>query len=569
MSVVLTFSLCLVHAFFSDNRALDLAAIGLSLFLLIKARQGLRSNKPNVGLVTLALASFLLVLVLDLVFFVSSVFTGKGITQQTLDHLSFDSFQAGFNGWFDYFIGLALIPLLYLVAWVWPTVSRDKLTTSKSKMLFFSAIAILIHPATYDLLKQKWRSIAYQGIDASLMSYYQEAQVTDKELSEARKSLANEHAKNVVVIYLESFERGALDQNLYPDLAPNLFRFEQQERTFGQFRQVLGTSHTIAGLVSSQCGVPYAAMGGNGNTRNTGGGNFYMPHTQCLADITAKLGYHNAYYQGGHLSFTRKGAFFSAHGYHEVKGFNEPWTDIPLKNRRGWGFHDDILFGFANQRIDELMRENTKRPFMFTLLTLDTHDAGSGKRSMSESCYKKGFSGYTKNREHQMQDQLLCSDALVGQFVDGLKQKYADDITIYLVSDHLPHGISELPSLKKLEDRELIFIEINGENEINTSRVLSHFDVGATILEQLSHGHFKRLGFGVSARSSTSTLIEKFGLNELNKKIRQSLTALAKLYWRYPSLDENPISINLSNKELSIGASHFLLRLTSMKIISL
>lgn len=573
INLLVAIVLAAVHWGFSDVDSGSLVLIVVSALMLFLASARLQRKAPSV-MVAISLAVFFLLLIfLNLAYLASSAFTGNGITQQTFDHLSANSFKAGFDGWFWYQIGLAIIPIVFVFVWFFHRRKRasfnggsnnrleNPITVKQSVLTGLCLVlSLVLHPATADIGKHYWYQAYYQGVDASLAKEYKRGHVSERQVSDALAKLKQKPPKNVVLIYLESYERAALDNTAYPNMANNLRKLESQGTKYGRFLQTHGTSHTIAGIVSSQCGVPFAATGGGGNTKNNGGGSYFMPHVQCLADVTKRLGYRNVYYQGGHLDFTRKRAFFSAHGYHQVAGYDEPWSDIAPENKRGWGFHDDVLYRLASEKIDELAALSNEQPFLFTMLTLDTHDASSGDKRMSKSCYDKGVSVYYDLREHAIQDQLYCSDALVGEFVKSLKQKHGDTLDIYIASDHLPHSISVIPSLRGEPNRELIFLKVAGNGDqpqVQQGRQLSHLDIAATILDEITEGQINRLGMGVSLWSDRSTLIEKYGIEVLDEKIKQSLPSLANMYWKYPNLENVNLAVDIAKKEVHVGEHSF------------
>ncbi len=560
-SFIAAFALAIIHYSFSYQRTLDLFLILLSAWLIFAARVYSRTRvKQNTSswLLTASIAVlFASFWLLNAAYFAASVFTGQGITQHALDHFNPNSLQAGLQGWVTYYWGLILLPILFIAAWLLlPILTRANSPKKRATIFFVTVFAMILHPATYDLAKATWYAKLNQGVDPILMEQLRSGAISDSQIAKTNAKLKGKKRKNALVIYLEGYERAALNPDRYPLLAPNLRRLEQQSGRYGSFIQANGANHTIAGLVSSQCGIPYATTGGSGNLASHGGGDYYMPHVQCLADVTKKLGYRNIYYQGGLLDFTRKGAFFSSHGYDEVNGINEPWTDIPEENRLAWGFHDDLLFSLAQEKIDQLMQDDSDQPFMLTMLTLDTHDHYSTNR-MSQSCYERGIANYPGERhEHKIQDQLYCSDILVSEFVNKVLEKYPDEINIYLVSDHLPHAISTMLGAYSFETRELIFIALNGvQNE--GERILTHLDIGATILHDLTEGQLSGLGMGVALQSEPLTLIEQLGTETLNTKIDQNHSALADVYWRYPSLHKQTINVDVANREVKIGEASF------------
>ncbi len=550
-----------IHYSVNNNPHWQFVLIGLSASLIISAT--IKATKLVNRSVFISVALFLLLLLFYLfnsIYLVASVFTANGFTEQAMAHLNMQSFESGGNKELvPYHYAVASIALVIIVTlYLAKRLAANTLASPKAtNLIVLAIIALLIHPGSTDLAIHWWYSVKKSDIDQSLETTLESSYINKRLIDNAIDQRRDSVKKNIVLIYLESFERAYLDQQLFPNLSSRLATLESQESTYGSFRPTFFASHTIAGLVSSLCSVPYASTGGtSGNSMNSGSGNYYMPHVQCLGDITKELGYYNVYYQGGGLGFTRKGAFFNAHGFDEVKGGNELWKDMPKRHRSNWGLHDDKLFDFAQQRIAQLAKNSAKQPFLFTLLTLDTHDPfGSNRTSLS--CNQNGKHIYPGPKGHVIKNQIYCSDSLIGEFVQSLRDRYSDTLDIYLVADHLAHAHSQGKTLKSVKQRELIFISLNGEEPYKGKRKFTHLDIAPTILDRATDGFLRKMGLGVSLLGPEKTLFEQLGPDGFERTIKDNIAALAERYWDYPSLIGSPFSIDTESSEFRFAGTSF------------
>lgn len=550
-----------IHYSVNNNPLWQFVLIGLSTSLIVAAAvNGSRLVNRSVFISATLFLMLLFFYMFNSIYLVASVFTANGFTEQAIAHLNMQSFESGGNKELvPYHYAVAAIAFVIIIALFFAKrfTSNSIAKPKAANVVLLAIFALLIHPGSTDLATHWWYSVKRGNIDRSLQATLEGSHINKRLIDNAIDQRRGVVKKSIVLIYLESFERAYLDQKLFPNLSSKLAALESQESTYGSFMPTFFASHTIAGLVSSLCSVPYATTGGtSGNSMNSGSGDYYMPHVQCLGDITKELGYYNVYYQGGGLGFTRKGAFFNAHGYHEIKGGNELWKDMPRKHRSNWGLHDDKLFDFAQQRISQLANDSVKRPFLFTLLTLDTHDPfGSNKTSLS--CNQSDKHIYPGPQGHVIKNQIYCSDSLIGEFVQTLREKYSDTLDIYLVADHLAHAHSQGKTLKSVKRRELIFIGLNGEEPHKGERQFTHLDIAPTILDHATDGFLRKMGLGVSLLRSEKTLLEQFGLDAFEQTIRDNLAALAERYWDYPSLIGSPFSVDTESSEFRFAGTSF------------
>ena len=105
-----------------------------------------------------------------------------------------------------------------------------------------------------------------------------------------------ERARNIVWIYGESLERTYLDPQVFPDLMPHLSRLAEQAADFRGIASPEGSGWTIAGLVSSMCGVPLTTARGDENAMGRMGR--FLPGAYCLGDYLKQQGY-RLHFSGG------------------------------------------------------------------------------------------------------------------------------------------------------------------------------------------------------------------------------------------------------------------------------
>ncbi|QAB16803.1 hypothetical protein Leucomu_01630 [Leucobacter muris] len=171
----------------------------------------------------------------------------------------------------------------------------------------------------------------------------------------------------------------------------------------------------MAGIVSTQCGIPLrsgGALGENVDLNELGSeGNevtSYLPNATCLGDVLAREGYRNVFMGGADADFAGKGAFFRSHGYDEVHDLQEWRAAGETEIRDDWGLSDRRLFERAREEVTRLHEGN--QPFNLTLLTLDTHE---GPRVYDYCSW---------DTEEAMTSITFCSMEQVAGFVDYLDE---------------------------------------------------------------------------------------------------------------------------------------------------
>ncbi|MEF3121791.1 LTA synthase family protein [Kocuria flava] len=312
--------------------------------------------------------------------------------------------------------------------------------------------------------------------------------------------------RNLVLIYLESGEATLADDELFEKDAfvplKEATRAEDGWQSVEGLQQYSGGGWTMAGIASTQCGVPLKGIGsaaGSGALNSLGGSvDTYLGGITCLGDVLGEHGYTNVFMGGANASFAAKDAFLRTHGYDEVKDLAD-WRAAgePEKNfRPDWGLSDGRLMAHAEEEVDALHAESrrTGRPFSLTLLTLDTHEPVH----VYDYC--------DVDTDSEVTSVFECSMAQVAGFVEHLEQQgYLEDTAVVIMGDHLKHMSAGDAFHEQLDDHEdrTVFnrIRVPGEDGALRPRV-DQLSMYPTLLEaaglSLQDG---AAGLGISARS--------------------------------------------------------------------
>lgn len=319
------------------------------------------------------------------------------------------------------------------------------------------------------------------------------------------------HKPNLVLIYVESLESGFGDPALMgEDLLAPLNAATQDAYRFNDYEQTTGTGWTIAGIVSTQCGIPlksHALFDGNQQGEKV---KSFLPGARCLGEVLADNGYKNVFLGGASLYFAGKGKFFAQHGYSELYG-KEEWSRAGHKQFNDWGLYDDALFKEAKVKVDALQK--SRQPFNLTLLTVDTHPSFG---YISPTCAKQGVTDY-KGIVH-------CTAGLVADFVGHLKQRgYLKNTVVVILGDHLS-GQTPVEAILAESPKRTIYNRFLTPNKLDQNRDRTfHFGIFPSILYAMGFRFpDNRLGIGASGFGPADP---NFTLPNLDAKSFSELTA--------------------------------------------
>ncbi len=331
--------------------------------------------------------------------------------------------------------------------------------------------------------------------------------------------------KNLMIIYLESVE-DSYSNPVFGDAFDGFDPLIARGLHLGGVTQIQDTGWTIAGIVSSQCGVPLLSYGLMMHNRMKNIDSF-LPGAHCLASALGEQGYQTVYYGGADLDFAGKGRFLKTHGYQDVRG-TQDFKNVISGPIGEWGIYDDDLFDQALLRLGELeaQLDADGQPYLFSILTLAAH-------------FPKGYPAplckqYIEGAE-QMDSILLsvrCTAFLTQRFLSRAKQAgYLKNTTVVLLSDHLAHKNTQYKKLQKIDRQNFALIM---EPHGRTGYVQTHgsmIDMYPTLLELTGYGlPERRQGLGISLLSGNPTLVEQYGVEMLDKVILGDKELRARLW---------------------------------------
>jgi phosphoglycerol transferase len=510
----------------------------LSLSLLISSL-GISRKVTSTKLLTLlhviAAVSSLILLV---TFLVSDYFTAEGINEAAIYHLRYGMEGAGFAEYRGLIIAAVLSVAVFLFAIFWWVLRQSDSLSAESRLhqpwarsmpLILVSSALLINPATTDLYHLLEKKPAQSSeFDLYYTKPYLLTQTGD--------------GKNLVFIYAESLERTYFDESRFPGLITGLRELESHSIHFTNIGQVNGSGWTIAGMVSSQCGIPLFSPS-DGNSMS--GMDKFLPSATCLGDLLHKRGYHLTYYGGANIEFAGKQNFYLTHLFDEIRGRRELLPGIPDKSyQSGWGLFDDDLFNLAYHRFEEL--SETGKKFGLFMLTLDTHHPdGHPSKSCEAIRYHDGT--------NPILNAVACSDYLISAFVDRIQHsRFRDNTIIVIASDHLAMRNTAYHLLAS-GPRNNMFMIIDPADvqhtAINTPG--STLDIGTTILPFL--GYKGQIGLGrdlIDASPQTVT-----DIRYIHNHLDTWQQAVIKL-WAFPLL-RDALEINTETHTVSLDGRPF------------
>jgi len=461
---------------------------------------------PNRQLIIIGLVFFHLLLAI--VYFISDSFTGTGFDESVIYflHTGVDGFET--SGYRYLFISTALLIVLCLYVCIKLGKSRylnHPANIRKTLRINFALITLLFFQPVFNVLATQPLYDIVTGKESISIDL------------EVPGDIEIPHKKNIVYLYLESFERTFLDDAIFPGLAPNLKTLEQQGLAFTNIGEAYGSRWTIAGMVASQCGLPLQPMP-NANTRGK-----FMPSAVCLGDTLKQNGYTTSYLGGASSRFAGKGNFYKTHQFDTVTGLEEHLQNLPLGTSpySHWGLSDESLFQLAWKEFSRLAAQS--KPFAFFLLTLDTHPPHGYP---SPICNDIRFG----DGQSSLLNTYHCSDQLAGDFIHRLlASEVADETIIVVASDHMAMNNDVSDQLDRSQKRRNLFfiLEKNGRRE-SIDKQASAFDLAPTLLSVLG-AEVEDYNLGVNLLEDNKTIVERIG--NPNRELRIWSNKFGQLFY--------------------------------------
>lgn len=329
--------------------------------------------------------------------------------------------------------------------------------------------------------------------------------------------------RNLIYIFVESLEATYVSQELggsfENNLIPNLTNLAFNNTSFSDGKEVGGlyglnnTGWTSAGMMAQTSGLP-AKISTSGKLYKDE--ETFLNNAITLGDILEKEGYNQTLMIGSQATFGGRKAYFHNHGHFEIFDYDYAKDNnyIASDYYEFWGFEDSKLFEFAKDKLNAL--SNDSKPFNLTLLTVNTHTPNGYLEQSCNDLY-----------DNKIESVIACTDQQINDFVNWImEQDFYDDTVIVITGDHLNMDSTFI----KNTDRYIYNVIINGK-EIGNKRKASSFDMFPTTLSSLGASiEGDRLGLGTNLYSNEQTLIEKYGIDHVNKEISKKSTFYDKTF---------------------------------------
>ena len=242
--------------------------------------------------------------------------------------------------------------------------------------------------------------------------------------------------KNIIVISLESYEKGYLQEN-FKTLTPNLQRLKSNYQYF-DMNQNDGGQWTTGSMYTYLTGVPMYLKGANNALENV-----VESKLTGIGSILNEAGYKQLYLLGN-PGFGGSDDLIKANGIDVFPQsyFNEKYGSSTL------GLHDYDLFAEAKEHIVEF--SNNKAPFAIYMSTISTH--------FPNGIYDERMESHITKKDSDMQFMVASVDYLINDLIDFLeKQNQLDNTVFYIFPDHHLMG-SGSGVVDKFNERGLFLI---------------------------------------------------------------------------------------------------------------
>lgn len=283
---------------------------------------------------------------------------------------------------------------------------------------------------------------------------------------ETADTLLNTTRPNLLIVVMEGFGYNMFEAE---GVAPRLNQLAKEGVWFGQC--YAGSFRTDRGLVctlSGHPGLPTVSIMKDASKCDA------MP---SVARTLQRQGYSTTFVYGGDINFTNTKGYLLATGFERIVAD----VDFPANERSSgaWGAND----GFTAKRVlEEIRSEKDGHPWMYTYLTLSSHEPFDVP--------------YHRIKDNEVTNSFAYTDHCIGQLIDGLKQTEAwKNTLVVLLPDHsvraggIGHATSSDPDFFHIP---MIWVGGAVKKPVCIGKIVSQSDLAATLLGQmgLPHGDF-------------------------------------------------------------------------------
>ncbi len=284
----------------------------------------------------------------------------------------------------------------------------------------------------------------------------------------------NEKHKNLVLIYLESYDKSYLTNEKMKPYTKYIQELSKEGEFYNNVEQLDGATSTTAAIISSQCGAEFSSYF-----------MFYNPYNKinknqrlvCLPDILNKVGYNQIFIGGADKKLFNKGNYLLSHNYDIVEDKDSLVLQYPNTEQylTDWGVADKEIFEIAQDKYIQL--SNTNKPFNMTILTTATHNI--------DGLYDSRCKNSTDNT---LLNAVECTNDLLKDFINFLKnQPNYKDTLIVIMPDHIQYEMNILDDIISSNEKQPYLILLNSNHpKTIINKNINHTDYVEIILKNLN-----------------------------------------------------------------------------------
>lgn len=365
-----------------------------------------------------------------------------------------------------------------------------------------------------------WAALSATGVTTAPLGLHTRL-VTPQPVAQAERP-------DIVLIYLEGFERGYKRTDLFGEAYAPLAELEREALVFTDIAQIDGTGWTIAGIVASQCGLPLLPNA-QGNALNMFADQTdFLTAQTCLGDVLKARGYWNEYILGNDRRFAGNHHFVNSHGFDRITDLERLETVFPqpevAQAKYHWVVDDQMVLDHARTRYLDLASRTD--PFLLMVQTFGPHGP---RHLVSRACREDGRVAHVS----EIGPAAYCLAEQVRDFVRFVRANQGARKTVFLLmSDHLGHDPRLRALLGQDTRRNTVMMLSDDAAPRQIDRAGATIDVYPTLLDFLGLlGAEGRAGLGVSLLRNQPSLRAELGMELLNQQLRFD-PAIRRAIWQ-------------------------------------
>ena len=446
---------------------------------------------------------------------VESTFSFPSINQ-IIFHMKFSSSNVDTGIIYDYIIKIIPLSLLSTLLVSQGINFIQKIRKNKKSLKpYYHHFCILTLVLSLIFVCFKLNIIVYFANKAELSDFYK-ANYTNPQSTNISFQ-KNKH--NLIHIYLESIESsylskengGCFEKSLMPELEQLALKhthFSNTEKLGGALT-LEGTQWTTASVIAQTSGITSSLSIEN---KTYDSDSLFLPGVYSLGEVLEKEGYYQEVIMGSDAHFAGLSNYYQQHGNYKIMDYNKAIEVgyIPQDYHVFWGYEDEKLFDIAKKEIHNISQKNDH--FSIEIMTIDPHTPNG---YVCHQCSNK----YSE----QYKNVIACQSHQVYEFVQWLqKQDFYKDTTIVITGDHKSMTSQLFTNIDSQYTRTPYNCIINPivTTQNTKNRLFNVVDMYPTILASIGAKiDGDNLGIGTNLFSQKRTILEKYGLNYINKEL--------------------------------------------------